>query len=245
MKYLFLFFCLMPTTLFAQSVHINEVKYIPHKGDKICLPVIVSGNHMADSLVNNVIRLKILDAEDVRIPVKKAIRDRVESGLTGASYEVTYNKNGILSLAFSLEGMGAYPSYWCVYLNFDSKTGKQLKIGDIIKADRVTKFKAKVLADKVFSLKRYKKEIKGYEDSDWAIETVNSCMKSLNTDNFSITQVEIEIIDECDFPHAIQNMAPVYSLKYSYHSLATFLRPAFLTKLTAPLAKERLVASKQ
>ena len=61
------------------------------------------------------------------------------------SYEVTYKRNGILSMNIFAEGCGAHCSSWYTYFNFDLKTGKTLKLSDLISENRIDSFEKKCI----------------------------------------------------------------------------------------------------
>ena len=71
------------------------------------------------------------------------------------SYEVMYNKNGILSLEIDRVVEAAYPNPSQVYFNFDVRTGETIGIRDVINDSLFEKFQAKVFSDKIDSLKEY------------------------------------------------------------------------------------------
>jgi len=61
-----------------------------------------------------------------------------------------------------------------------------------------------------------------------ATEQVNSnCIKDVQIENFSLSNLNIEIIDPCEFPHAIRVLEPTQKLKYSFKFLSPFRNPNF------------------
>ena len=60
--------------------------------------------------------------------------------LTDLSYEVNYNKNGILDISLRQEGSGAYPDSQTHNLVIDLKTGRQVKFDDVFKAGSKAEF---------------------------------------------------------------------------------------------------------
>ena len=187
--------------------------------------------------MNEQIKQEILAPENAKQTAKALLIENVnENGLINLSYEVIYNKNAILCLQLYEEGCGAYCSSGETYFNFDLKTGKTIGIADLIREEMLDSFRTIVFNDKVKALQEYKIEEmnifkQGGIDSatyDWALEQVeNNCIKTIALENFSLSNSNIEIIDRCEFPHAIRSQQPVYELKYSYQFLQPFLKLKF------------------
>ena len=242
-----LIFCLLSSSLYSQSTHIREIKFRPKPkyyntaDSTIIYPVIVTGDPAVSRSINKVIKEQLLDPEYAKMGTREALRRMIGNGLTDLSYEVTYCKNGILSITIDIGVVAAYSSSWQRYFNFDVRTGRYLELKDIVSNKTFEQLKAKVFADKVDSLKNYKEgELKGRllsgeidsVDYRWAAGIVDSdCIASIKLDNFSLSQAGIDIFDECEFPHVIRGMEPVYALKYSYRFLFPYLRPEFQKRL--------------
>ncbi|WP_345236215.1 hypothetical protein [Hymenobacter saemangeumensis] len=54
------------------------------------------------------------------------------SGLTGSSYAVLLNQQGLLSLAYTLESTGAYSWEAFRHVTFDLRTGRELQLFDLV-----------------------------------------------------------------------------------------------------------------
>ena len=151
-----------------------------------------------------------------------------------------FNKNGILSLNFWIEGMGAYPSTSREVMNFDLITGKTITLKEIFLPEKFEAFKKKVHADKINNLKEFKKELKqdvaNHEtdtaDYDVCEELADECSKSVSLEKFTFTTSGISIFDDCDFPHYIQAMAPAYNLDYKWPDLKSSIKSKRFAQLT-------------
>ncbi len=152
------------------------------------------------------------------------------------SYEVTLKNSNILSFFINEEGCGAYCSSGNTYFNFDLKTGKTLDITDLIFENQLDSFRDAVANDKRKFLIQYKSEFnQNYTEEEmdsvtfsWAMEQVNSnCIKDVQIQTFSLSESYLQIIDPCEFPHAIRALAPIFELKYTFQSLSMFLKPRF------------------
>ena len=209
-------------------------KFYKSKTPSVIYPLVVTNNKTVDRLINNKIMAEVV-GEDV-VKLRQELTERISDGyLTDMGYQVTYKKNGILSLTINSEGCGAYCSTGYNYLNFDIKTGKSLPIEDLICEDMLDSLKKIVFADKVKALNKYKEEERNSSDGNidsvtinWAIEHVDeNCIGTIQLDNFTLSDLGIEIMDRCEFPHAIRSQEPIYELKYPYNFIAMFLKPKY------------------
>jgi hypothetical protein len=232
------------TTVYAQGVSFKEIRLKPnskfYKTDKptIIYPIVVTKNKLIDKSINDKIRSEMIgdDSDLKNVSTKKALLNQINEGLINMYYEATYIKNNILSFSIYAEGCGAHCSSWNTYFNFDLKTGKTLNITDLISENHLDSFRVVVLNDKQKFLNQYKSEFKQNtikEESDsvafaGAMEEVDAnCIKSVQVENFSLSESYLQIIDPCEFPHAIRALEPTFELKYTYKSLSMFLKPRF------------------
>jgi hypothetical protein len=157
--------------------------------------------------------------------------------LSGLSYEVNYNKNGILDIALMQEGSGAYPSGRTVHLVVDLKTGEQIKFKDAFKTDSLGKLAAMVNA----KLEVEKKEIiklidKGEfgessepNEMDPLKEQVGGLSFTAKTfDEFSISDKGVTFIYDAGFPHVIKAAQPDGRYFFTWAELKPFIKPAGL-----------------
>jgi len=229
----------------AQDISIKEIKLRPKpetfntKDSTIVFPIIMTKSTVVNKKINDKIKEEMLFLEDNKISTTTALTDRISEGLINMSYEITFKKNGILSMNIYSEGCGAHCSSWNTYFNFDLKTGDEISIEDIVDRSKLDSLRKIIFTDKTRALEIYKKEqasslSQNPTDSSlytWSIERADECMQALELDNFSLLELSLEIIDQCDFPHAIRSQTPTFELKYSYKSIAGFLKPQFLQRL--------------
>lgn len=214
-----------------------NTKYYNTKEATIVFPIVATNNPKIDKLINNQIKIDVLQPEDETHSLRKVLFENInEFGLTDVSYEITYNKNNILSFSVFSQGCGAYCSSGTSYFNFDLLTGKKISIDELIIKSKIDSFKNIVQADKVNTLNKYKIEEKnsigseGVDSStyDWAISTVDeNCINKISIENFSVSPSLLQIFDPCDFPHIIRSQEPEIELKYSFKSIEAFLTPKF------------------
>ncbi|MBI2731025.1 MAG: hypothetical protein HYX40_09780 [Sphingobacteriales bacterium] len=247
MKYIFL----LPLSFFfynafTQTASFKEIrmrpnpKYYKTSDITIIYPLISTKNSKTDQLINNSIRTAIIGEEDVKGSLKAALLHMSADGTTDLSYEITYNKNWVLSLTIYSQGCGAYCSSSYNYLNFDLKTGKEIEAGDLIIKEKKDSLEKIILAKKTNSLSNYKKEELSMLNNDeidtatyeWAIQEVDSvCIKEISLQNFVISKNNIEFKSDCDFPHIIKSQEPFLELKFSLVFLKSFLAPVYRQRL--------------
>lgn len=149
-------------------------------------------------------------------------KDSVLMGLTAAGYEITYNENCFLSLTINMETMGAYPSGYSVYRNFDINTGDSIslekildeaKINDLVKRcndtlqQRITS-REKILADQDFNTE----------------ELLSVSFKKENISVFYVTSADVVFVFDFSFPHAIQGTEPDGFIKIKREDFRKYLK---------------------
>lgn len=231
---------LFQTLALAQSVKVSTVTkpvislLFGSGEDTILYPIITAGSDAVSKKINEQIKRIYIDSVYLNQPLDLGLDSAISNGLIAMSYEVTYNKKNILSLTINGQGCGAYCSDWRMFFNFNTETGNSITLNNILKADKIETFKQLVLKRKKEELIAHKaelaKEFKNKEfDADtyhWAIEEIDSnCIKSISLDQFSLSDTQLEIIDDCEFPHAIRPLEPAYSLNYIYSTIKEFLNP--------------------
>jgi hypothetical protein len=155
--------------------------------------------------------------------------------LSELSYEVNYNKNGILDIALMQEGVGAYPSGRTVHLVIDLKTGEQIKFKDAFKTDSLGKLAAMVNArlevEKKDVIRRIDKGEYGEPGDDMSPlkEQVSGLSFTMETfDEFSINDKGVTIIYDAGFPHVIKAAQPDGHYFFTWAELKPFIKPAGL-----------------
>ena len=237
-----------PLIVTAQ-ITITEIKLKPDsdfqkdKNATIIYPVISTNNKVVDDKINFTI-LKELTLDDSATDITKTLISGMNTTLSELDYSLTLKGKDIISLTLSGMGCGAYCSSWKLYFNFDLLTGDLIKIEEVISKSELESFRNMVLKDKLKALQEYKKEL----DSSLAVKSMDAvdikaakdyidehCVEQVNIKMFSLSPEGLEIMDNCEFPHFMRNMQPVYHLKYSYKQLGRLINPGFTKKLKVVL----------
>jgi hypothetical protein len=238
MKILSILFLLLGLHSVGQVVKIDILKVSPsnrfvgNRSFKLNYPIIRTGVQRIDSLINNDIKNKLTYNEYIGETIDSAIYKWTEEGLADLNFQVTYNKNAIISLNISAETCAAYCAGWTEYFNYDIPTGKPLNLNSIV--DTSGNFRNLVITQRNLQYKNQKKELKEmlldkkYElDSatyETALESYNECIRSFTLKNFALYNDHLEIIETCDLPHFMQNLTPVIELKYKYKDIKEYLK---------------------
>lgn len=153
--------------------------------------------------------------------------------LSEFSYQVNYNKKGVLDIALSQEGVGAYPDGSTINLLVDLKTGEQVKFKDAFKADSLANFakmvNAKLEIEKKDLVQRINKgefsDSNGKEADDALKEQINELNFTADTfDQFTISDKGITIIYDAGFPHVIQAAQPDGEYFFTWAQVKPFIR---------------------
>jgi hypothetical protein len=153
--------------------------------------------------------------------------------LSELSYAINYNKNGVLDIALTQEGVGAYPDGSTVDLIIDLKTGEQVKFNDAFKSDSLAKFaemvNAKLDVEKKEIIKSIDKgdfgDADGKEADDSLKEQLNGLSFTAETfDQYSIDDKGVTIIYDAGFPHVIQAAQPDGRYFFTWKEVKPFIR---------------------
>ena len=154
-----------------------------------------------------------------------------ETWLYNAFYKVNYNKNGILDIALTQEGAGAYPDESTVNFVIDLKTGEQVKLTDVFKTESLATFAETVNAKLEVEKKEIIKAIgedklkDNKEANDWASEQINELhFIAENFNEYSVSDKGVTILYDAGFPHAIQAAQPAGRYFFTWAEAKPFIR---------------------
>lgn len=232
-----LFLFLISSGSFAQVLKIDTLRLPPNQRftsipDKMFYPLIRTGNAKIDLRINVDLKNKFTQDEYPEETIDSAIIKWAGDQITFLDYEVTYNKNGIVSLNISTEGCGAYCTNWTAYFNYSTITGKYLDLNSVI--DTMGGFRRLVVQQRNAQFEKRKKELKENlfdEDScldsasyHLALDYYEECENSFTFERFALYDDHLEIMETCDLPHFMQNLTPLIELKYKYTVIRKYLR---------------------
>jgi hypothetical protein len=144
--------------------------------------------------------------------------------LSTINYTVDYNKNSIVQLTYTKEGVSAYPSTFKFYVAVDLQTGKVIKVADLLTPEGLKK-----VADTINQSmqKRIQTAIaqNANQDTDLKSRLSGKQFQVENLNTFVIGEKGITFIYDFDFPHVIQALAPDGKFFLSYPELQPSVKP--------------------
>ncbi|HEX8289484.1 MAG TPA: hypothetical protein VF556_15990 [Pyrinomonadaceae bacterium] len=146
--------------------------------------------------------------------------------LDNAEYEVGYNKNGILSIAVTIDGSGAYPSMYTKHVVVDTKTGNRVKAADVfVKIPELVRFADKALQTRI---QRSIAELKKDSTEDEASMKEMLAGKKFGAENlefFSVNDKGVTFYFDYGFPHVAMALEPENNFFFAYSQLKPFIKP--------------------
>jgi hypothetical protein len=193
-------------------------------------PFIKTGNHVIDSLINWGLKNRLSENEYPDDAIDSTLIKWAEDRINFFEFEVTFNNNGILSLHIEVEGCGAYCTSWTEYFNYCTKTGKILKLAEVV--DTTGNFRTKIYAEKGKQYERQKNQLKELlseadfdEDTyNWTLEEYTNCENSFNLNSFALYPDHLELIDKCYLPNVLKQYTPVINLMFKYDEIKDYLK---------------------
>jgi hypothetical protein len=144
--------------------------------------------------------------------------------LEEASYDVDYNKNGILGVTLWLSGSGAYPSVYSKPVIVNLKNGERasaknvfLKLTEL--AEKVKKAQREEVKKAIVDIKKENPE---EENPATLFEDTNYTVKNL--DEFSIDDKGITFWYDYGFPHVVLALQPEGRYFFTWAQIKPFIR---------------------
>ena len=143
--------------------------------------------------------------------------------LSDANYKILYNKDGILSIALSIEGVGAYPSGSTKHLVIDLSNGTIVKPTDAFNPLNgiVTLCNKKLREEIKEEVARIKKEEPNEEIGDLFD---NKTFKTSDLKEFSVSEKGVTFHYDYGFPHAVQAWQPIGDYFFRWTELRPFIK---------------------
>ncbi|TPG63751.1 hypothetical protein [Hymenobacter nivis] len=170
-----------------------------------------------------------------RYDAEAKVLRRYGQGFVGAEYKILLNQHFLLSFAFNFEYLGAYPSQSTQHATFDLRTGRQLRLANLIAdapaqltlrmqgaisrrigehlgqlaADPTNKDEMTYLAERFHwraDARRVVFETNGRTEAAAAV----------GLDEFALTPQALLLFYRFDLPHVIQNFEPDDTYRFPY-----------------------------
>ncbi len=166
-------------------------------------------------------------------------RKEEDTWLSGINYEVHYNQDGLLSLTYSVDGMGAHPSTSTTDVVVDLRTGRPVTAPDLFRKASLAELAAKVdrlraaaveesFRSSLASMKTDPDPIDPLteEDLNRILEEPRKVhIQVSDLDRFRLGEEGITFIYDFNFSHAIEALEPSGEYFLSYKDLQPFINP--------------------
>ncbi|HJU53733.1 MAG TPA: hypothetical protein VJ715_04140 [Pyrinomonadaceae bacterium] len=150
---------------------------------------------------------------------------RASTWLSEFAYKVGYNRDYILDITFTQEGVGAYPDGGYKHFAINLRTGDLIRAADAFDPAAHEKLAAMVDAQLQAENQETIKQV-GSEDRASAEELLKDLKFTTNNlDNFAINDQGITFLFDAEFPHAVQAFEPGGSYFFSYADLKPYIKP--------------------
>jgi hypothetical protein len=148
---------------------------------------------------------------------------RAETWLSEFDYKVNYNRNSILDITFTQDGVGAYPDTHTKHFAINLRNGELIKAADAFEPSSLGELAA--LVDEKLQAENQAT----IRDSGDDRETAKDLLKDLkfeasNLDEFSISDKGITFLYDAEFPHAVQALQPVGHYFFSFAELKSYIK---------------------
>lgn len=148
---------------------------------------------------------------------------RDDAWLEEFSYKVYYNLRGILDIAYTQSGSGAYPDQETKHFVVDLNTGRVIKASEIFVSDQLKKLADLVDAQLQAEIQQILLETG--EEGKSAYDSRDKLKFEIkDLENFSVRPTGITFLFDAGFPHVIQALQPQGEYFVSYDQLKSYLR---------------------
>ena len=148
---------------------------------------------------------------------------RADTWLSEFDYKVNYNRNFILDITFTQDGIGAYPDTHHKHFAINLRNGELIKAADAFDSASLD-----ALAEMV-DKKLQAENQETIRDSGGDRETARDLLKDLkfkasDLDEFSISDKGVTFLYDAGFPHAVQALQPVGKYFFSFAELRSYIK---------------------
>lgn len=224
----------------AQKVKIDTLKFYPPVENHITadsvfyFPVVKSGNHNIDSLINSDI-VKRYTGEDLKSQgINSILKELVDGSLSIMTFNVSYNRNDLLSIQIISESCRANCNGRVDYFNYSIKTGKYLFIEDVLELNGELGFLISKESSRQFE--NHRNELKEIAELD-SLEMESSeysvllgyykeCEESFHPGFLVLEDDYLRIAYDCDI-HNRKNFSFELDLRYKYLDIQEYLKLPF------------------
>ena len=148
---------------------------------------------------------------------------RADTWLSEFDYKVNYNRNYILDITFTQDGVGAYPDTHKKHFAINLKNGELIKAADAFNSSSLGELAA--LVDKKLQAENQETIRDSGDDRETARDLLKDLkFKASDLDEFSISGKGITFLYDAGFPHAVQAFQPAGEYFFSFAELKSHIR---------------------
>ena len=149
---------------------------------------------------------------------------RSDTWLSEFAYKVNYNRDYILDITFTQDGVGAYPDGGYKHFAINLRNGELIRAADAFDQGALEKLTAMVDAQLQAENQETIKQA-GSEDRASAEELLKDLkFTTSNLDDFAVSEEGVTFLFDAGFPHAVQAFEPGGSYFFSYADLKPYVK---------------------
>ena len=198
----------------------------------ISYPVIFSGDLLIDSTINQSLVNNILQSSNT---VEDEFIEMMNSFHSfEINHEITYNKNGILSILYSIYICSGNCDYTQLPIVYSLDNGKKLKINSILDTSLhqnvLKKEINKQYQENINRIILLDKQCNTCSESEhefydqYLIPKYKNCMSDFKLDEFCIYNNEITFFSDCFFSSAEKQYRPDLDFSFSFEEIKAYLK---------------------
>ena len=149
--------------------------------------------------------------------------------LTEFTYKVNYNKNSILDITFTQDGLGAYPDTQTRHFAINLKNGRIIKASDVFITSSLPTLRTMLDGKLQSELKEILESLKDSKRDPEDVRIASEAQEPLdyeteNLDDFEVGAKGVTFLYDAGYPHVIQAFEPNGRYFFSYSELKPFIR---------------------
>jgi hypothetical protein len=205
-------------------------------GVELKFPVVMLPDSVISERINAYLQINMLYQTTVKAPGSKVF-SRIkwtpqQSGLDELDYTVLMNNGKILSFLFDGEGMGAHPSPFQTYYQFDMQSGYPILAEQLFTQEGLLRLDEDIRGKRNILISKHMKELPNDTAKDDALDSsdlefikvsLNGCDTGEEHSHLSIVETGLEFHTGQCLPHLIEGADEDLVVRYSPQQLGTWL----------------------
>ena len=237
------FFCILfilsSINIFGQKAQVENLRYtatsVIDADIEINYPLIRTVNNTVDRILNNNLKNDLLSPGDPSVSMQTALIEKASIAHSlYIDFEITYNKNDIISIQFIEELCIANCDSATYSFVYSLRTGNSIVLSELL--DTTALYQNMVKDDVEL---KYKEHIEYIRKSDpetfwntvdkeylneYIIPSYETCKEEFNMNEFCLLENEIRIDAPCFFSRSERELRPDISLNYTFDSIKQYLK---------------------